>query len=157
MSDDTTDAQTRSKRPTPNPALARLEAFVGTWQWEASLEGKPIGRGPTEFSWQESGVFLVEHAGAEQPEFPSSTAIFGCDDTTETHCMIQVDSRGISRIYQMSLREGVWKFWRDAPGFFQRFEGRFSNDGTTISGRCEKSADGVQWELDFDLTYTKVG
>jgi hypothetical protein len=140
-----------------NPVLARLEAFVGTWQWEAVVGGQPIGRGPTVLAWQEGGAFLVEHAGAEQPEFPSSTAIIGCDDTTETYCMIQVDSRGISRIYQMSLRDGVWKLWRDAPDFSQRFMGTFSNDGTTISGRWEKSADGVQWELDFDLTYTRVG
>ena len=56
----------------------------------------------------------------------------------------------------MSLRDGVWKLWRDAPGFSQRFEGRFSDDGKTISGRWEKSADGVQWEHDFDLTYTRV-
>jgi hypothetical protein len=57
----------------------------------------------------------------------------------------------------MSLSDGVWKLWRDAAGFSQRFEGMFSDDGKTISGRWEKSADGMQWEHDFDLTYTKVG
>jgi hypothetical protein len=69
--------------------------------------------------------------------------------------MLQTDSRGISRIYQMSLSEGVWKLWRDQPGFSQRFTGTFSDDGRTISGRMEKSSDGLQWELDFDLTYTR--
>jgi hypothetical protein len=152
MAEETTPPQTSLS----NPAPARLSAFVGAWQWEASVGGQPIGRGPTVFAWQEGGAFLVEHAGAEQPEFPSSTAIFGCDDTTESYCMVQVDSRGIWRIYQMSLRDGIWKLWRDAPGFSQRFASMFSDDGKTISGRWEKSTDGVQWEHDFDLTYTKV-
>jgi len=52
--------------------------------------------------------------------------------------------------------DGVWKLWRDAPGFSQRFTGTFSDDGRTIKGRWEKSGDGAQWDHDFDLTYTKV-
>jgi hypothetical protein len=64
--------------------------------------------------------------------------------------MLSFDSRSIARIYQMSLCDGVWKLWHDAPGFSQRFEGAYSDDWMTISGRWEKSADGVQWELDFD-------
>jgi hypothetical protein len=152
MAEDTTNTQTLPS----NPALARLSAFVGSWQWEASLEGKPIGRGSTTFAWQEGGAFLVEHAGAEQPEFPSTTAMIGADDTADMYSMLYYDSRGIARIYQMTLRDGVWRQWRDAPGFSQRFEGTFSDDGKKITGRWEKSADGAQWELDFDLTYTKV-
>jgi hypothetical protein len=146
--------ETNPQAPLSNPTLARLSAFVGSWRWEGSVGGQPIGRGQTVFGWQEGGAFLVEHADAEQAEFPSSTAIFGCDDTIETYCMVQVDSRGISRIYQMSLRDDIWKLWRDAPGFSQRFEGRFSDDGRTITGRWEKSTDGAQWEHDFDLIYT---
>ena len=65
------------------------------------------------------------------------------------------DTRGVERIYQMSLRDGVWKFWRDAPGFSQRFSGRFSADNSTITASIEMSRDGVHWEHDFDLTFTK--
>ncbi len=56
----------------------------------------------------------------------------------------------------MSLEDGVWKVWRDAPGFFQRFTGRFSEDGRSIEGAWERSADGSDWSLDFEGTYTKV-
>jgi hypothetical protein len=136
--------------------LWRLAAFVDEWQWEAFVGGQPIGRGPTVFDWLEGGAFLIEHSGAESPEFPSATTIIGGDDMIETYCMFQVDSRSVSRIYQMSLRDGVWKLWRDAPGFWQRFTGTFSSDGRTIHGRWEKSSDGSQWEVDFDLTYTRV-
>ena len=47
--------------------------------------------------------------------------------------------------------------WREAPGFFQRFTGTFSDDNNTITGRWEGSRDGSNWEPDFDMTYTKVG
>jgi hypothetical protein len=138
-----------------NPVLLRLAPFVGEWEWEASVEGQSIGRGPTVFDWLEGGAFLIEHSGSESPEFPSGTTIISGDDALETYCMLQTDSRGISRIYQMSLSEGVWKLWRDEPGFSQRFTGTFSSNGRTISGRWESSSDGLQWELDFDLTYTR--
>ena len=66
------------------------------------------------------------------------------------------DSRGEERVNSMSLRDGVWKLWDDASGFSNRFTGTFSADGNTITGSIESSRDGVHWEHDFDLTYTKV-
>jgi hypothetical protein len=81
--------------------------------------------------------------------------VIGGDESTETYCALYFDSRGVSRIYQMSLNDGVWKMWREAPGFRQRFTGTFSDDGGTIRGYWERSADGSHWEHDFDLTYTK--
>ena len=72
------------------------------------------------------------------------------------------DSRGIARVYAMSLEDGVWTLWREAPDFSsldfaQRFTGTFSDDGTTIVGRWETAHDGATWEHDFDLTYVRVG
>jgi hypothetical protein len=46
--------------------------------------------------------------------------------------------------------------WRDAPGFFQRFNATFT-DAETIDGRWESSSDGSTWEPDFDMTYSKAG
>jgi hypothetical protein len=57
----------------------------------------------------------------------------------------------------MSLRDGVWKLWRNAPGFSQRFEGQFSEDGRTITAYWEMSRDDATWQLDFHMTFTKVG
>jgi hypothetical protein len=57
----------------------------------------------------------------------------------------------------MTLGDGVWKLWRDAPDPFpQRFSGTFNDDGKTIAGRWEKAGDRSNWETDFDLTYRKV-
>jgi hypothetical protein len=70
--------------------------------------------------------------------------------------MLWADARGIFRVYQMTLRDGVWKLWRDAPGFFQRFTATVADDGRTITGDWEKSADGSAWEPDLDVAYLKV-
>jgi hypothetical protein len=57
----------------------------------------------------------------------------------------------------MSLDDGSWKLWREAPGFWQRYAGVFAADGKTIEGAWESSADGSEWQHDFRLTYTKIG
>jgi hypothetical protein len=62
----------------------------------------------------------------------------------------------------VALEGDVWKLSRTKPDFsplrfWQRFEGTFSEDGGTIAGAWETSYDeGVTWEVDFHLTYTKV-
>jgi hypothetical protein len=68
------------------------------------------------------------------------------------------DSRGLYRVYETSLDQVAWKFWRDAspPDFSQRFTGTFGDDGKTITGRGELSKDGTIWEGDLDLTYYRV-
>jgi hypothetical protein len=72
------------------------------------------------------------------------------------------DSRGVARVDEMGLEDGVWTLSRTKPDFsplkfWQRFAGRFSADGRTIEGTWEISHDeGVTWERDFDLTFRKV-
>jgi hypothetical protein len=66
------------------------------------------------------------------------------------------DSRGVSRVYEMSFSEELWKLWRNAPGFSQRFEGRVSPDRSTITSHWEKSFDDSTWEHDLDITYTRA-
>ena len=150
----------------PHPALGRLEVLVGEWELQASVGGQPIpGRGRTVFAWLEGGAFLMQHADVESEVAPAEwvasspfpvTTIIGLDDSTEQFCMLWADARGVFRVYQMSLRDGVWRLWRDAPGFFQRFTATIGGDGKIIRGRWEKSGDGSSWEPDLDMTYSKV-
>ena len=57
----------------------------------------------------------------------------------------------------MTLVDGVWKIWRQAPRFNQRYIGKISGDGKAIAGQWEFSEDGKDWSVDFDLAYKKVG
>jgi len=70
--------------------------------------------------------------------------------------VLSYDARSVSRVYEMSFSEGVWKMWREAPGFWQRYESTVSRNGKSISGQWERSADGSTWEHDFDVTYTRL-
>jgi hypothetical protein len=144
-----------------NPALERLSVLVGEWDIEITAmsfqaDKTAAVRGHASFEWIEGGAFLLERSEVSNPDFPRGISIMGPDDSAETYNMLYFDSRGVSRIYQMSLSGNVWKLWRDFPGFSQRFIGTFRDDRNIITARWEKSDDGSNWELDFKLTYTKV-
>ena len=83
-------------------------------------------------------------------------AVFGSDDATGECSMLYFDERGISRRYEVSLRDNALQWWRDDPGFSQRFTGAISADGRTLVGRGEMSRDGGSWEPDLQLTYTRA-
>jgi hypothetical protein len=144
-----------------NPALDQLVPFIGEWNIEITNmsfdpDASALVQGHSSFDWLQGGAFLIQHSEIANPDFPRSTAIMGPDDAAETYRMLYYDSRGVSRIYRMNFSGGIWTIWRDFPGFSQRFNGAFSEDGKVITAYWEKSSDGSNWERDFDLTYTKV-
>jgi hypothetical protein len=141
----------------PNATLKDLEALVGEWDIEIVLPADPptIMRGRVTFEWLEGGAFLVMRE-VEWSGPSGSVAVIDRVVAAETYAMLYFDARGVSRVYEMSVGDGVWKQWRSAPGFSQRFTGAFSDDGSTIAARWEHSSDGSHWNHDFDLTYTRV-
>jgi hypothetical protein len=144
-----------------NAALERLAVFVGEWNIEITAmsfqaDKTAVAHGHTSFDWIEGGAFLIQHSEVPDSDFPSGISIMGPDDKAETYSMLYFDSRGVSRIYQMSLSADTWKLWRDFPGFSQRFTATFSDDHNGMYARWEKSSDGSNWELDFNETYTRV-
>jgi hypothetical protein len=148
-------------RPT---SLDRLDVLVGEWEMEATFEGGYFGPGSpaitarggrTTFEWLEGRFFLIQRFVAEHPAAPNGIAIIGAAPEPETFIQHYYDSRGVTRLYQMTLGGNVWKLWREAPGFWQRYTGTISSDGTTITGSWEGSPDGQEWKHDFGLTYTK--
>jgi hypothetical protein len=135
-----------------------LEALIGTWRLEASLAGSAEGpRAEATFAWLTGRRFVVQRWEIDHPDAPDGIAILGWDDEVEGLRQHYFDSRGVARVYEMRLADGVWRLWRDAPGFCQRFTGAFSDDGDTIAGAWELSDDGTNWRHDFDLTYHRSG
>ena len=49
------------------------------------------------------------------------------------------DSRGVARVYDISLEDGVLTLSRDDEDMAQRFTGRFSDDGSAIEGAWERT------------------
>jgi hypothetical protein len=148
-----------SEAAKPNPALAHLRVLVGTWTTVGAHPMVPgvtlLGR--TSFEWIEGGAFLMMRSEIAHPDFPSGIAIFGADDSSGAHSMLYFDERSVSRRYETSLQNNVWKWWRNDPEFSQRFTGTISADGRTIVSGGEMSRDGAAWEKDLQLTYTRAG
>jgi len=134
--------------------------------WPPSSSGllvdEPIeGRPRWVFEWMLGGQYLIQRTEAPDHKAPNSIAIVAYDREREAYRQHYFDSRGVVRVYRMTFDGGTWTLSRDAPDFtpldfFQRFTGRFSDDGKTIRGTWEKSSDGVRWVGDFDLTYSRL-
>ena len=104
----------------------------------------------------EGGAFLLMHSEIDEPGIPSAVAVFGSDDSADAFFMLYFDERGVSRKYEAMLRDNTLKWWRNAPGFSQRFTGTFVDDGRSIVGKGELSKDGSTWEGDHALTFTRI-
>jgi hypothetical protein len=134
-----------------------LDPFVGEWSIEVGFAEAPPGGGARMwFEWL-GEKFLVQRWEVPVPEAPDGIAVIGYDEKAGHYRQHYFDSRGVARVYEMTLEGGEWKLWRDAPGFSQRFTGTFSGDGQTISGAWEINTDDATWEKDFDITYRRIG
>ena len=142
--------------PQPIGSLKQFEILVGEWDTEGTHPFFPSAvHGHSSFEWLVEGALLVWHFDWERPGPPNAVSVIGHDDSVETCSMLYSDERGVARIYQMSLEGGVWKMWRESPGFSQRITATFSADRNTIVGHGELSRDGSNWEQDLDVTYTR--
>lgn len=146
------------KASVPNPALESFRVLIGNWSTTGThgLDPNTILHGHNSFEWLENGAFLIMRSEIDDPRFPNTIAIFGSDDSENEYYMLTFDERGVSRKYQVTLRDNIWKWWRNAPGFFQRYEATIGDDGNAMIGNGELSKDGVSWEKDLNLTYTRV-
>ncbi len=94
------------------------------------------------FEWMPGGRFLVERWEVPLPEVPDGLAVIGYDEGWGTYRQHYSDSRGVARVYEMGLSDGVWTLERKKPDFSpldirQRWTGTFGPDGRTITGRWE--------------------
>ena len=141
--------------------MQELGQFVGEWRMAVGISDAPQGR--VLFEWMPDEKFLIERWDIPHPDAPDGVAIMGFDEGRNTLLQHYFDSRGVARVYEMGLQDGVWTLSRTKPDFsplrfWQRWKGTFSEDGRTIEGDWETSTDeGATWELDFHLTFTRVG
>ena len=138
-----------------NRELEPFQALVGEWTTEATHPAYPstVVRGHTVVEWLKGEHLLIHRSTADHPDFPDAIAVIGA--LADGLSMHYFDSRGVHRVYEVSLHDGVLRIWRDAPGFSQRFTGTFGDDGNTISGLWELSSDGSTWDDDLEITFRR--
>ena len=144
---------TQSER---HPGLATFDALVGDWTTEMTHPAFPgvVVSGGARYEWLEGEHFLIGRSRTDHPQFPDALTVIGAaEDGLSMH---YYDSRGVERVYGTRLRDGVLEFWRDEPGFAQRFSGRVSDGGATIPGLWQLSSDGSTWEDDLKITFRRA-
>jgi hypothetical protein len=143
--------------PQPTRSLKQFDVLVGEWTMVGTHPHLPSAvQGHSSFQWLREGALLTWHFDWEHGQgIPNAFSVIGQDDAVEPCSMLYTDERGVARIYQVNLVDGVWKMWRDAPDFSQRMTGTFSDDGNTITWHGELSRDGSTWEPDLSVTYTR--
>jgi hypothetical protein len=144
-----------------NPALADLRFLVGQWAMslsEASFLADPseVLTGRVEFEAAESGTLLVMRQVPDPTGPPLASWVIGRDGARSGYTVLYTDDRGVSRVYEMTMKGDDWRIWRDDPDFSQRFEATISPDRQSIAGRWEKRPAGSEWEHDFDVVYSRL-
>jgi hypothetical protein len=118
----------------PSEALRRLDRLTGTWRVTGGAEGTVT------YEWMEGGFFLVQRVDLVQDGEP----VRGVEMIGHSRPFGQEPSRDIvSRYYAQSGDtldyvyeiEGdtltIWAGERGSPAYYQ---GRFSDDGSTVDG-----------------------
>lgn len=145
-----------------NPSLSDIVFLVGTWNIEISNaeflpEPEHKASFSVEYKWIEDGAAIAVRQGGTEDDPQTASWIIGREESSEDYTVLYNDSRGISRVYNMSYKNNVWKMWRDNPEFMQRFEGKVNLDNKTIEAYWENSSDGDKnWHHDFDMLFSKA-
>ncbi|MEV4597176.1 hypothetical protein AB0K15_07230 [Amycolatopsis sp. NPDC049253] len=141
-----------------------LDPFLGEWAVGVVFPHAPADQPPpvarAVFERILDGRYLTQRTEVPLAEAPDSFSVVAAheDGTFTQHYH---DARGVSRLYAMTFRDGVWTLLREAADFSplhfrQRFTGTFSADRTRIDGAWEMAMPGEDWKHDFAVHYRRV-
>ena len=141
--------------------LQAMSGLLGDWETTVThpmLDGEHAGTAT--FEWGPGERFLVVRQTCGHPQIPDSVTIIGepSEDVPASDAPLAAqyfDSRGVHRLYWTRFEDGVWRYWRDHPGFDQRFEGRVSEDGDVIDGLSQLRRQDA-FEDDLAITYRRA-
>jgi hypothetical protein len=140
--------------------------LVGRWTTEATHPVVPgtVVAGSGEVEWLEGERFLIIRSRSDHPDFPDAISILGDTDGLHMHYF---DSRGVHRIYELTVTEDGWETAMDrhssagsfasgdAP-FSQRMTYSFEDEDRTMSLKVKVSQDDVNWDDDLEVTYRRA-
>jgi hypothetical protein len=120
--------------PEPSLALKQLDKLVGTWEISGGAEGVVT------YEWMPGGYFLVQHVDLEQNgmrikgiEIIGHERRFGEDPSEHIHSRFY-DNMGDTFDYVYELKNDILTIWAGEMGSPAFYQGRFNDDGNTLSG-----------------------
>ena len=85
--------------------------------------------------------------------FPDAISVIGRPESGEGLVMEYFDSRGVRRTYEVSLEDGVLRWWRDHPGFDQRSYAKLGHDVFELVNQLAETPG--DWQDDLRATYRR--
>lgn len=131
-----TELDATQQPPQPDPALKKLDRYVGTWD----MTGRTIGsdtdnvKGRTTFSWLPGGHFLQQRISLDFDGYQvEGLEVIGYDPATGRFpSTVYSNGVGTPLPYWYEVEGDKLKIRTDALA--ATFEGQWSEDGTTFSG-----------------------
>jgi hypothetical protein len=122
--------------PGPDPALLKLEQFVGTWAMKGRTLDSDVDNvtARTTFEWLPGGHFLVQRFAADFMGMDiRSLEVIGYDPETETFpSTVYANMSGVPLPYRWIIDGNEVTIKAEAAG--ATFRGRWNEDGTVFSG-----------------------
>jgi hypothetical protein len=123
------------EKPQPNPELKKLDRLVGTW----NVSGDTCGL--VSFSWMEGGFFLVQYIELSDVK---GLEFIGYDERSATLRSHYFDNDGkvFEHTYKINETDHIVSI--NMPAVKGQFDGKFSDNGTTITGQWYLKQDGKE-------------
>ncbi|GGD53268.1 DUF1579 family protein [Paenibacillus nasutitermitis] len=141
-----------------DPAMERLNVFVGKWNTEGVIKASPSGaaeqlKAVDTYEWLPGGYFLIHHIdGHMGKEEVKAIEIIGYDPSSQKYTTHSYDNQGNFNAYKANLLDRDWTILGES----ERFTGMLSEDGNILTGTWELSHDGENWAQWMDIKLTKV-
>lgn len=158
---DTNNVQAAQQTPKPNPALERLNAFVGKWKTEGEIKASSSApsaklKGTDTYEWLPGRFFLIHRVDVQMGDekVDAIEIIGGYDASSQTYHTHSFDNQGNSVVMQAHVSdEDIWTF----TGESMRFTGGFRDAGNTFAGLWEQRASGgSKWLPWMEIKLTKA-
>ena len=156
----------KPEMPKPGPEHQQLGAFVGNWTFEGEMKPGPMGpggkiTGTDRIQWLPGNFFVERRFEGKGPMGEMrGVEILGYDSAKKVHTFNVFDSMGVMGSGTMTLSGSTWT----ATGtgsmggtvFHDRCTLAFGAASTTLTVKCEMSADGTTWAPTFEGKATKA-
>jgi Protein of unknown function (DUF1579) len=146
--------------PGPDPALRKLDRFVGTWEMKGRTLNSDVDKvtARTSFEWLPGGHFLVQRFAADFMGMEiQSLEVIGYDPTTGTFpSTVYANMAARPLPYRWEIDGDEVKIAAEALG--ATFRGRWSEDGTVFSGgwRPDPGHEGQPGNIPYDISGSRA-
>ncbi len=92
--------------------MDQFEPLIGAWHADGEIPSDPPMQVSTETHIERLGELIVIRTQGTPAEMPDSVSIVGGAPVGEPQPMHYFDSRGVKRLYLMTVEGSTWRIWR---------------------------------------------